>query len=800
MKKTSIKIVSFITAVALAAGFGNLFFAAEESENKNEVSLKISAACENHFFDSFANRPACVNENGNLHICENNFPDEIFREYVSGLVGAEDDYFTEDEITDIHTVNVEADGVSDLRGIEYFTALTLLNCASNQISELDVSNNTELITLYCNQNNLTALDISKNLALKTLDCFLNQLKELTLGENHALTSLDCHYNSLTELDLSSLSSLNLAQCYGNRLTKLNISSNSALRNLRCEDNQLTELDAGNNTSLAYLRCERNKLTKIDVSGNTSLEGLFCNNNMLTELDISKNTALINLDCRDNQLKELNVKNNPELTLIDCSDNLLTELNTNNNVVLRDLFCSDNLITHLNLKNNVQLSSLDCSMNRLTELDLSDNRSLISTTLSPQNNITVNAYKHNGLWLIDINDLVSSKNLDKIMIESPNSDYNPTTGIAYFMERPSSFTYSYDTGLSIRDMTVTVRLIRDEEHDYGTLIPEIPAKCEQEGQKAHYECSICHKFFDENRKEISASDLIIPALTHTVKEEWKFNDNYHWRVCSNDGCDEIFDISPHEGGNATCSEKAICSICKTEYGEFKPDNHINTEIIGAVAATEEKDGYTGDIWCKDCNKKIEEGKIIAKLEHAHDMVKTEARAATHEEDGNIEYFTCLKCGGLFRDETGINKITPEVTIIKATGHTYKEEYKYDENCHWQECDCGKRTKTEAHVFGDWTTIEAADAENEIRERKCEICSYEQTATFPAADYEENKDNNQSTLENQNPQENDKPSKPANTDDSSVSFFTTLFVLNGVVGSVLTIVFLITINDKKRKDCK
>ena len=92
MKKTSIKIVSFITAVALAAGFGNLFFSAEESENKNEVSLKISAACENHFFDSFANRPACVNENGIFisvkiifptKFSENMFPDLSGRRMIT---------------------------------------------------------------------------------------------------------------------------------------------------------------------------------------------------------------------------------------------------------------------------------------------------------------------------------------------------------------------------------------------------------------------------------------------------------------------------------------------------------------------------------------------------------------------------------------------------------------------------------------------------------------------------------------------------------------------------------------------
>ena len=61
--------------------------------------------------------------------------------------------------SDINTVtnlDISSSDISDLTGIEDFTALTELRCYYNQ---LDVSANTVLDTLECNDNNLTSLDV-----------------------------------------------------------------------------------------------------------------------------------------------------------------------------------------------------------------------------------------------------------------------------------------------------------------------------------------------------------------------------------------------------------------------------------------------------------------------------------------------------------------------------------------------------------------------------------------------------------------------------------------------------------------
>jgi len=50
-------------------------------------------------------------------------------------------------------------GISDLTGIEDFIALTELFCYSNQLSFLNLSNNTQLFEVSCGSNQLTYIDL-----------------------------------------------------------------------------------------------------------------------------------------------------------------------------------------------------------------------------------------------------------------------------------------------------------------------------------------------------------------------------------------------------------------------------------------------------------------------------------------------------------------------------------------------------------------------------------------------------------------------------------------------------------------
>ena len=177
--------------------------------------------------------------------------------------------------------DVSNKNISNLKGVEHFTALTRLDCYNNQLTSLDVSKNTALTRLDCSNNQLTSLDVSKNTALTRLDCYNNQLTSLDVSKNTALTDLRCSNNQLTSLD---------------------VSKNTALTRLDCSNNQLTSFDVSKNTALTRLDCSNNQLTSLDVSKNTALQYLLCYSNQLTSLDVSKNTALTGLECYNNKIK------------------------------------------------------------------------------------------------------------------------------------------------------------------------------------------------------------------------------------------------------------------------------------------------------------------------------------------------------------------------------------------------------------------------------------------------------------------------------------------------------------------
>ena len=70
-----------------------------------------------------------------------------------------DDYVETAGIDTITYLNVTSSSISDLTGIEDFSALRELFCYSNQITFLDLSNNTQLFEVSCANNQLISLDV-----------------------------------------------------------------------------------------------------------------------------------------------------------------------------------------------------------------------------------------------------------------------------------------------------------------------------------------------------------------------------------------------------------------------------------------------------------------------------------------------------------------------------------------------------------------------------------------------------------------------------------------------------------------
>lgn len=252
---------------------------------------------------------------GDVEINGTNFPDKNFRTYISKVYDENNNDIldaneiaavTELTFVDPDNSSVRMANIASLKGIEYFTALTTLDCSEQKLTTLDVRANTNLTTLNCSENRLTSLDLSKNTALTELNCRYNKLTSLDLSKNTALTTLNCSYNKLAALDVSNNTDLNDLICSENQLERLNVSANTALTRLTCNDNKLVALVLGQNTALTTLACDSNQLTSLDVRGNTNLTKLYCGSNQLRTLDLSKNAQLTSLLCAKNQLTSLDL--------------------------------------------------------------------------------------------------------------------------------------------------------------------------------------------------------------------------------------------------------------------------------------------------------------------------------------------------------------------------------------------------------------------------------------------------------------------------------------------------------------
>ena len=193
------------------------------------------------------------------------------------------------------------------------------------------------------------------------------------------------------------------------------------------------------------------------------------------------------------------------------------------------------------------------------------------------------------------------------------------------------------------------------HDYQS-VPKVPAKCEEPGTKAYYDCSRCNSISLNQTDECTESDLVINPTDHTYVE----NAETKYKV-----------------SDATCAEKAVykksCSACtkahETEtfkFGEVNPQNHVGeTEIKDVKEAKCYESGYTGNTHCKACGVKIADGQSIDKLPHkitSWEVTKEPTTEATGLKTGYCENAGCT------------DKHQVIIAKLVATGDKVKPEVK------------------------------------------------------------------------------------------------------------------------------
>ena len=292
------------------------------------------------------------------------------------------------------------------------------------------------------------------------------------------------------------------------------------------------------------------------------------------------------------------------------------------------------------------------------------------------------------------------------------------------------TYCKDCGEKLEAGSVIKKL--GHTWDNGVITKE--ATETEEGVKT-YTCKTCGETKTEK----------IPAASHhwdqgTITKKATCTENgektHH---CTDEGCDKIW----------------IETIPAT--------GHQHTELRDKKTATCEKDGYSGDTYCKDCGQLISKGAVVKATGHSWDSGKV-TETATCKKEGTKTY-TCKNCGETKTEsipktehQWDNGKVTKEATckedglkvytckncgetkeeILKATGHQHtevrnekkatctEEGYSGDIYC----TDCGELIKK-------GSATEKADHNWQLTKEEKVTCEKDGSKTYTCADCGETK---------------------------------------------------------------
>ncbi len=239
---------------------------------------------------------------------------------------------------------------------------------------------------------------------------------------------------------------------------------------------------------------------------------------------------------------------------------------------------------------------------------------------------------------------------------------------------------------------------NDDHTFGTLIEEQPATCIAGGKQAHYKCTACGKYFDENKNETTEEALKTPVSPY-YGHSFGFWVEEQYATCQ----------APGRKGYKHCS---ICDkdydASNTEITDFdipvNPDGHELGDLVAEVPATCKDTGVKAHRVCNLCGKNCDPitRKEIADLtipttnNHTYGKLIPEVPATTTE-FGVKEHKDCTVCERHF-DKDG-NEIT-ELRIAKIGTHNVIVNGESKFYTHGESVTVTANEPAEGKVFKGW----------------------------------------------------------------------------------------------------
>lgn len=618
-------------------------------------------------------------------ISEENFPDENFRKYVLDLEASlegehtADGVFDKEELSQIVSVNVGSLEITDLKGVEYFTALESLDCSHNGLEALDI----------CGLANISKLD-----------CSFNKLSELNVKSNSLLSELCCSNNPIKELDLSGNYNLWRFECSNTQLTSLNVDIINP-----DEPDKQTEFDyfEVNDSSYIALNCNKEAFD-FDLA---SLPGSF---------DVEKASNWIGAEPEGTVIK--NITNGIVITYTyDVGRDLFVDF--------RITFAEGHSLARVEDRSGICCEAADlwqCSDCGLFFADEEGKAEAVINTkhtydegvvekqpTCTEEGILIKTCQVCGYEHSEVMETLPHHTEEKYEFDE-NRHWKICADCGQEFEC-EDHTFEEGSNVCLVCGETIVKHIHQPE-----FVEEKAPSCTEEGLKEHYYCAGCDKYFAdlEASKEISYEELIIEKLAHQY--ELKYDESQHWEECVL--CGEKVNAEKHgfeeKRTEPTCCKegnvKNICTVCG--YGE-------PVETIPATGKHTFDENYTYDDaqhWhnCigEDCTERNEAAE--------HSFTKIEiTKNPTCAEEGIMTY-TCESCGYSKTEAIPVNE-----------SHLFSEEYvQVDEHTHAKVCTlCGKYYDTFEHRFDDIEIVREASCQDGILRYHC-ICGYYKDEAVPA----------------------------------------------------------------------
>lgn len=296
------------------------------------------------------------------------------------------------------------------------------------------------------------------------------------------------------------------------------------------------------------------------------------------------------------------------------------------------------------------------------------------------------------------------------------------------------------------------IIPEKGHDYGDLIPEVEATCEGAGVIAHFECSVCHAYFDAEKNEVT--DLTIPAIGHdyegTVTAPTCTAQGYTTYVCQNDSShtyvSDYVEATGHDYDavvtDPTCEDQGYTTYTchcgdtyKSDYVDALGHTDGETVIEKNVPATCLDSGsYDEVVYCAVCGKELSRNTVtVDPLGHKEAVRQENNTGATCTTAGSYDNVTyCTVCNAVLE--------TTHVTGVTLP-HTYEEKIMNDEHLKSEatcianavyyydctECDANAKDAVDGPTFED--TVNGLNKDNHV------LDTTTLKGNFPATCYED-----------------------------------------------------------------